>query len=106
MNKLTCVTGSSLCFFKHHALNQHPRFALTHRSFASKKIFDDSDEKTRETIKDIDDIKEKEIYVEYTQKGKAAVFDKKPQKYECIEGKAYFWCSCGRSHKQVHSNPS
>lgn len=67
----------------------------------TRKILDDSDENTRKTKKDITDLPEKEIYPEYTQSSKGVVYDKKPFKYECIEGKAYVWCSCGRSHNQV-----
>ena len=70
-------------------------------SQSTRKILDDSDENTRKTKKEITDLPEKEIYPEYVQPAKGVVYDKKPFKYECIEGKAYVWCSCGRSHKQV-----
>ncbi|KAH9408686.1 CDGSH-type zinc finger [Tyrophagus putrescentiae] len=69
-------------------------------SQSTRKILDDSDENTRKTKKEITDLPEKEIYPEYVQPAKGVVYDKKPFKYECIEGKAYVWCSCGRSHKQ------
>jgi len=43
-----------------------------------------------------------------TEKGK--IYDKKPFKFTCIEGKSYFWCSCGWSKTQPfcdssHKNP-
>lgn len=68
---------------------------------SSKKILDDSDETTRKVKKEISDLPDKQIYPEYSQTIKGVVYDKKPFKYHCIEGKAYVWCSCGRSHKQV-----
>ena len=68
---------------------------------SSKKILDDSDPNTRRVKKEITDLPGKELYPEYNQTEKGVVYDKKPFKYSCIEGKAYVWCSCGRSHKQV-----
>lgn len=79
----------------------HARSLVTGKSLWTKKILDDSDVNTRKVKKEISDLPEKELYPEYTQTDKGVVYDKKPFKYPCIEGKAYVWCSCGRSHKQV-----
>lgn len=68
---------------------------------ASKKIFDDSDEQSREAVKNLKEFKDKNLYAEYNQKAKGVIYDKKPFKYNCIAGKAYFWCTCGIGHKQV-----
>ena len=67
----------------------------------TKKILDDSDPNTRKVKHDISDLPEKQLYPEYSQPEKGHVYDKKPFKYQCIAGKAYVWCSCGRSHRQV-----
>lgn len=72
-------------------------------SSSKGKFFDDSDSKTKQTKQEITDLKEKQIYPEYEQTEYGIVYDKKPFKYQCIAGKAYVWCSCGHSHKQVNT---
>ena len=67
----------------------------------SSKIFDESDPKTVEIKKELTDLKDKQYYSEYFQEETGWVYAKKPHKYLCKEGKAYLWCSCGRSHRQV-----
>ncbi|KAJ6224075.1 hypothetical protein RDWZM_002620 [Blomia tropicalis] len=86
------VLRKSICF---RTINEQQIQRLS-----SKKILDDSDETTRKVKKEISDLPDKQIYPEYSQTIKGVVYDKKPFKYHCIEGKAYVWCSCGRSHKQ------
>ena len=68
---------------------------------SSKHTFDDSDEKMKKVFKELNEIEDSKLYAEYHQDGYGIIYDKKPFKYPCIEGKAYFWCSCGHSHKQV-----
>ena len=67
----------------------------------SSKIFDDSDSKTIEIKKELTNLKDKQLYGEYNQEEMGWVYAKKPHKHLCKEGKAYVWCSCGRSHRQV-----
>ncbi len=68
---------------------------------SSKKIFDDSDPKTTQIKKELTDLADKKLYPEYYQEEYGWVYAKKPHKYLCKAGKAYIWCSCGRSHTQV-----
>jgi len=82
-----------------HSIAVNKTFGLWSRRMSSK-IFDDSDPKTREIKKELTDLKDKQYYSEYSQSEMGWVYAKKPQKYLCKEGKAYVWCSCGRSHRQ------
>ena len=66
-----------------------------------KEILGDIDDAARKLKREITDLPDKQLYPEYQQEGKGWVYDKKPVKIPCIQGKAYVWCACGRSHKQV-----
>ncbi|OXA51716.1 CDGSH iron-sulfur domain-containing protein 3, mitochondrial [Folsomia candida] len=35
-----------------------------------------------------------------SQTGFGKIYDKKPFKFRCTEGKSYFWCACGQSKSQ------
>jgi len=64
------------------------------------KIADPSDneEVPDVVLKEIPDAK---IYWEYNQSSETAkVYDRKPIKVKCKEGKIYMWCSCGHSKTQ------
>lgn len=78
------------------------KLCFQQRLFCSKKPFDDSDEKMEKIRNEITNFQDKKLYPEYQQKELGIIYDKKPFKYECIKGKAYVWCSCGHSHKQVN----
>lgn len=69
--------------------------------FTQKKVLDDTDPQTEEIRKSLSDLPEKQYHREYTQEELGWVYDKKPFKYNCKEGKVYLWCCCGRSHNQV-----
>lgn len=75
------------------------------RSFAQK--VDDSNPTTSEPQdlhklkKELNELPEKSLYWEYGQKEFGHVYDKKPVKVRCVEGKIYMWCNCGRSNSQV-----
>ena len=84
-------------FVRKISINSNPLRLLSSKG----KFFDDSDEKTKQTKQAISDLKAKQLYPEYEQTEYGIVYDRKPFKYQCIAGKAYFWCSCGHSHKQV-----
>ncbi|XP_027200478.2 uncharacterized protein LOC113794562 [Dermatophagoides pteronyssinus] len=83
-------------FVRKISINSNPLRLLSSKG----KFFDDSDEKTKQTKQAISDLKAKQLYPEYEQTEYGIVYDRKPFKYQCIAGKAYFWCSCGHSHKQ------
>ena len=86
-----------------HSMAVKKLFQLSPKGMSSK-IFDDSDSKTVEIKKELTDLKDKQYYSEYYQTDVGWVYAKKPQKYLCKEGKAYLWCSCGRSHRQVSNH--
>jgi hypothetical protein len=54
--------------------------------------------------KDLKDLPDKSVFWEYGQEQTGHVYDKKPVKVRCVEGKIYMWCSCGRSNSQVSHN--
>ncbi|KAF7493908.1 CDGSH iron-sulfur domain-containing protein 3 [Sarcoptes scabiei] len=99
MDKLICSTRFHTIIkplISNNLLNNHPNchtnlFVFSKKfSTSSKKPFEDLDENAKKTL--------------------GIVYDKKPFKYHCLEGKAYFWCSCGYSHKQpfcdgTHKDP-
>ncbi|KAJ8683031.1 hypothetical protein QAD02_018823 [Eretmocerus hayati] len=52
----------------------------------------------------------KDLYAATNQKSNGSVYDKKPFKMMCEEGKTYMWCLCGHSKRQplcdgTHNNP-
>lgn len=42
----------------------------------------------------------KEVYSASLQKDNGVIYDKKPFKFLCEEGKIYHWCLCGHSKRQ------
>ncbi|XP_054166300.1 uncharacterized protein LOC128963794 [Oppia nitens] len=93
MSQLVRQLSSSRCVSKW-------MYCLSTKRWLSKKVFDDSDPKTVEIKKELTDLKDKQRYNEYSQQEMGCIYAKKPHKYLCKEGKAYLWCSCGRSHRQ------
>lgn len=67
----------------------------------SKVLFDDEDPKTKDTKSMLNDTSDADLYFEYHQKEYGHVYDKKPVKVKCYEGKIYMWCACGFSKMQV-----
>ena len=59
----------------------------------------DSDRELPEVF--LKQVPESAIHWEYQQdKSQSRVYDKKPIKLKCVEGKMYMWCTCGNSRKQ------
>jgi len=82
------------------SMNNKSVIIWSEMGMSSKKIFDDSDPKTTQIKKELTDLPDKKLYPEYYQEEYGWVYAKKPHKYLCKAGKAYIWCSCGRSHTQ------
>ncbi|RWS17381.1 CDGSH iron-sulfur domain-containing protein 3: mitochondrial-like protein, partial [Dinothrombium tinctorium] len=76
-------------------------FSTTAKRNAEKEsVFDEDDEKTQKTKSELNELKDRDVHWEYHQKEFGNVYDKKPIKVLCREGKVYMWCACGWSKTQ------
>ncbi|XP_076348767.1 uncharacterized protein LOC143246248 isoform X2 [Tachypleus tridentatus] len=57
-------------------------------------------------VPELEERPEKQYHSSYYQKEKGKIYDKKPFKFQCQKGKAYFWCSCGHSKRQPFCDKS
>ncbi|RWS29849.1 CDGSH iron-sulfur domain-containing protein 3-like protein [Leptotrombidium deliense] len=63
-------------------------------------MFEKENKRVKEARKLLENLADRGTHWEYHQKDCGAVYDKKPFKVLCKEGKMYMWCACGWSKQQ------